>query len=202
LLSNSQSESAAIKREIERLNNAAAEQAMRRSQFAQRGAENDVKDPENQARFIEQSTIFTKRVLNREEAAIFDHCLAVIREFRARYRCKLNVCPQVSMGEVLGTPEDKSGNTTFSSFNAKRIDILICDDSWRPLVAIEHQGSGHTLSQNSEKRDRIKARALERAELLLIETGPEHCARSPKEFQAELKTKLIKAIEITTSVPP
>jgi hypothetical protein len=193
-------ESAALERDIRRLSDAAAEKAIRKSEAAQRYAQNDVSDPFNQIRFIELSAIRKKPVLNREETAIFGHCLAVIRGFR-RYGRKLNICPQVSMGEMLGTPDDEHSKMVYSSFNTKRVDILICDDSWRPLIVIEHQGSGHTLGEDWAERDFVKARALERAGVRLIETGPEHCGPAREEFKAELETSLLDACGIASPAP-
>jgi hypothetical protein len=195
-LKNFQNETAALKQEIKRLNDAAAEKAMRQSENAQRRAEYDVKDYENQIRFIEQSIIAPKHVLNHEENAIFGHCLAVTREFRTLHSYKLNVCPQVSMGEMLRTRDDEFSRT-YSSFNSKRVDILICDDSWNPLIVIEHQGSGHTVSDDWAERDHIKARALERAGVRRIETGPEHCARAREEFKTTLQMNLLDVYRIT-----
>lgn len=127
--------------------------------------ENDVKNTDNQGRFIAAAALKTKRLLNREERAVYRACIQFVRGTR------LKVCPQASMGEAIAAEaEDQAAaDNAHASYNSKRIDLLICDEDWLPLVAIEHQGSGH-YQGNAEARDRVKRLALERAGIGLVET--------------------------------
>jgi hypothetical protein len=127
--------------------------------------ENDVKNTDNQERFIGAASLRLKRLLNFEEEDKFWHAVSFARDKR------LQVCPQASMGEAIAAEaEDQAAaDNAHASYNSKRIDLLICDEDWLPLVAIEHQGSGH-YKGNAEARDRVKRLALERAGIGLVET--------------------------------
>lgn len=74
------------------------------------------------------------------------------------------------MGEIIRTIGDnRDAANAFSSFNSKRVDMLICDEDWYPLIAVEHQGEDHDQG-NAEERDRVKRLALERAGIGLVGT--------------------------------
>lgn len=125
---------------------------------------NSLKDTDNQFRFIEAASLRRKRLLNRPEERTFNACLTFVKGRR------LKACPQVSMGEIIRSiGEHRDATNAFSSFNSKRVDMLICDGDWYPLIAVEHQGAGHNQG-NAEERDRIKRLALERAGIGLVET--------------------------------
>lgn len=139
-------------------------EADRRRAWAQA---NDVKVTDNQLRFIGEARLYRKQLLNGSEDKIFVACLGFIKARGMR------VCPQVSMGEFIGTAEgSRNSANAFSSFNSKRVDLLICDRDWRPLIAVEHQGSGH-YQGDAEARDGVKRLALERAGVGLVETFDE-----------------------------
>lgn len=65
---------------------------------------------------------------------------------------------------------------TYGAFNAKRIDLVICDNAGVPRLAIEHQGAGH-IDRSSPERERqsllrndVKKQALASAGIRLLET--------------------------------
>jgi hypothetical protein len=65
---------------------------------------------------------------------------------------------------------------TYGAFNAKRIDLVICDNAGLPRLAIEHQGGGH-IDRSSPERERqsllrneVKKQALASAGIRLLET--------------------------------
>lgn len=72
---------------------------------------------------------------------------------------------QVSLGEILGS----SNEAAFLAVNSKRVDLLIVDADCRPLHAIEMQGKGHHLSDNTAARDAVKREALRRAGIGYLE---------------------------------
>ena len=136
-------------------------EADRKREWAQA---NSPRDTDNQYRFIEAVALRRTRLLNRLEERTFGTCLAFVKGRR------LKACPQVSMGEMIRTVHDgRDATNAFSSFNSKRVDMLICDEDWQPLIAVEHQGGGHDQG-NAEGRDRVKRLALERAGIGLVET--------------------------------
>jgi hypothetical protein len=81
----------------------------------------------------------------------------------------LRVSPQVSMGEFLKCAPDPS-DTVLWSYNARRVDFLVCDWQWAPVFGIEHHGSGHTMDKHFAQRDEIKLKALTIAKIGLAVT--------------------------------
>ena len=72
---------------------------------------------------------------------------------------------QVSLGEILASPDEAA----FFAVNSKRVDLLIVDADCRPLHAIELQGKGHHLNNNTAARDAVKREALRRAGIGYVE---------------------------------
>lgn len=72
---------------------------------------------------------------------------------------------QVSLGEILASPNEAA----FFAVNSKRVDLLIVDADCRPLHAVEMQGTGHHLSDNTAARDAVKREALRRAGIGYVE---------------------------------
>jgi hypothetical protein len=83
------------------------------------------------------SAVQPKTVLNGEEDKTFWQVWAWTKAKGLR----LN--PQVSMGEFLDTPDSARWTGVHGAFNPRRVDMLISDKKWNPLIVIEHQGSGH-----------------------------------------------------------
>lgn len=74
------------------------------------------------------------------------------------------VLAQVSMGEVL----QNTNYRAFLSVNSKRLDLLVINAKFEPLLAVEIDGSGHFLNDNSHSNDRIKTQALKQAGIVLL----------------------------------
>jgi hypothetical protein len=109
------------------------------------------------------SAVQPKTVLNGEEDKTFWQVWAWTKAKGLR----LN--PQVSMGEFLETPDSARWSGVFGAFNPRRVDMLISDKNWNPLIVIEHQGSGHRQG-NWRLRDAIKGEVLEIATMPRVET--------------------------------
>lgn len=165
-LTNSQKEAARLKSATESLHQKIEQDAANRRNRALEYKENDIKRPEVQLRVLANATIRQKRILNNEETPVFYAALRVAK------RLPCLVFAQVSMGEIMRTEDSEEGKTAHSAINSKRIDILICDTSGFPILAIEHQGSGH-YGNGAEDRDAVKRLALERAGIALLETFPD-----------------------------
>src|SRR5690606_2597441 len=77
------------------------------------------------------------------------------------------VMAQVSLGEVLSSPDPKA----FSTINSKRVDLLLISNGGQPIAAIEFQGDGH-YQGNAAARDAVKKDALRRAGVDYLEVKP------------------------------
>ncbi|GAB5448309.1 DUF2726 domain-containing protein [Gymnodinialimonas sp.] len=81
---------------------------------------------------------------------------------------------QVSMGEFLHVAGGRTGRaqrqSVFNAFNAKRVDFLIVDADWLPVVVLEYQGSGH-YQGNARARDAIKRAVCETAGIAFMEVA-------------------------------
>ena len=71
---------------------------------------------------------------------------------------------QVSLGEILASEDSDA----YWAINSKRVDILIVDEEFRPLHAIEFQGEGHHQG-TAAARDAVKREALRRAGIGYVE---------------------------------
>ncbi|AHM04348.1 hypothetical protein roselon_01995 [Roseibacterium elongatum DSM 19469] len=102
-------------------------------------------------------------VLNRSEERVF----AQLEHLVERNIMGHVLLAQVSMGEFLAIRRKGRSygawTSDFNRINAKRVDFLIVDPSWNPVLVIEYQGAGHygpdgarKLRRDAEKRDAIK----------------------------------------------
>uniref|UniRef100_B0T9H6 DUF2726 domain-containing protein n=1 Tax=Caulobacter sp. (strain K31) TaxID=366602 RepID=B0T9H6_CAUSK len=81
----------------------------------------------------------------------------------------LKLLAQVNMGGFIKPQPGAMEIEILATYNAKRVDFLVCAADDTPLFVIEHQGPGH-LQGNAEARDEIKRRVLHLAGLGLVET--------------------------------
>ena len=110
-----------------------------------------------------QSQLALQKVLNGEEQDVFWSAL------RWAQQNKLWLHPQVSMGEFLKAKDSSLKDKLFRTFNARRVDFLISDSNWTPVLVIEHQGGGHRQG-NWRLHDLVKGVVLRLAGLPLVET--------------------------------
>ncbi len=97
------------------------------------------------------------------------------------------------MGEFLDTPDSARWTGVHGAFNPRRVDMLISDKKWNPLIVIEHQGSGHQQG-NWRLRDAIKGEVLEIAKMPRVETVE-------KEPDESIHGKLDEAFAKTGALP-
>lgn len=97
------------------------------------------------------------------------------------------VMGQVSLGEILLSPNKDA----YNAINAKRVDLLIVDGACRPLHAIEFQGTGHHLRNDTAARDAIKREALRRAGIGYVEVAS---GDTPKQLRDTLR-KLARPVQ-------
>jgi len=124
-------------------------------------------DPADQLRTVMTATFEKKRLMSRSEARFFYFAETAI----ARRKLTWRVMAQVSLGEVLSSPDPEAHR----AINAKRVDMLIVSSAGEPLAAIEYQGSGH-YQGTAPARDAVKKEALRRAGVRYIEVTPDHGA--------------------------
>lgn len=133
-----------------------------------------VPDAADQLRAVEHADYGHKPLLRFQESKVFAAAEAAVHEAGVPWR----VFAQVSLGEVL-TCADREG---FNAINAKRVDLLIADEAFTPLAAIEYQGTGHHLGQ-AAARDAVKKEALRKAGVRYIEITHEH---GPEDVRREI----------------
>lgn len=96
---------------------------------------------------------------------------------------------QVSLGEILWS-DDKAA---FWAINAKRVDLLIVDSDCQPLHAIEFQGAGHHLSEETAARDAAKREALRRAGIGYVEVVSGDTPAEVREMVRKLVTREVQS---------
>jgi len=106
-------------------------------------------------------------LMSRAEASVFYTAERAIK----RLDIKGRVMAQVSLGEILRSPDDDA----FRAINSKRVDILVISQTGWPLAAVEYQGEAH-YQGTAYARDAVKKAALQRAGIAYLEVTPQHSA--------------------------
>ena len=149
--------------------------------------ERAVLDAADQLACVMAAQFKPRALLNQPERRL----LAVIDQALAEFTPGWRAMGQVSMGEILSSPDKDA----YFAVNSKRIDLLIVDADCRPLHAVEFQGTGHHLSGNTAARDAVKKEALRRAGIGFIEVVS-------GDTPAEVRQKIRKLIPPQASVRP
>jgi hypothetical protein len=117
-------------------------------------------DAADQLRHVMAASFGRKRLLSRAELEVF----RLVEAHLPRCGPGLRLMAQPSMGEFLETTDPLA----YRAINARRVDMLVVDTFGQPVLAIEHQGSGH-FQGDAAARDAIKREALRRAGIECIE---------------------------------
>jgi hypothetical protein len=120
-------------------------------------------DASDQLRVVMAAKFEKRPLLSRSEAQVMYAAEKAIREQRLDWR----VMAQVSLGEVLSSPDPKA----YSTINSKRVDLLLVSNGGQPIAAIEFQGGGH-YQGSAAARDAVKKEALRRAGVDYLEVKP------------------------------
>ncbi|MCW1384241.1 DUF2726 domain-containing protein [Novosphingobium sp. KCTC 2891] len=118
-------------------------------------------DAAEQLRCVMEADFKARPLLNKPERRLLSVIDKALQEERPGWRAM----GQVALGEVLWS-EDKAA---FWAINAKRVDLLIVDEDCHPLHAVEFQGTGHHLGDETAARDAVKKEALRRAGIGYVE---------------------------------
>lgn len=118
-------------------------------------------DAAEQLRAVMEAKFTARPLLNKPERRL----LGVIDKALAEETPGWRAMGQVSLGEILWS-DDKDA---FWAINAKRVDLLIVDCDCKPLHAVEFQGTGHHLGDETAARDAVKKEALRRAGIGYVE---------------------------------
>lgn len=106
---------------------------------------------------------FNKSVLmNKSEQLLFYKLGGLLETKHEKQYFKL--FPQVSMGEFI----QSRSTDAFKLINSKRVDFLIVDKQFNPVIVIEYQGNGH-YQNNAIERDAIKRECCRKAKIEYIE---------------------------------
>ncbi|HEY0646771.1 DUF2726 domain-containing protein [Phenylobacterium sp.] len=130
-----------------------------------RPTETQAPDAADQLRIVMGASFATRPLLSKEEARLLYIAEREIGELKRGWR----VMAQVSLGEVLSSPDPKA----YGAINSKRADLLIVSRRGDPLAAIEHQGGGH-YQGTAPARDAVKKEALRKAGVRYIEMTTDH----------------------------
>lgn len=161
-------------------------QRLRRSQKNKNTQEQKLHDfkkekAEENLRIARKNRYQKKTICNANEQAAYAAAWDVVR---ARQR-KERVLPQVSLGEIIMHPNGR----IHAAINSKRVDLLVTDAQFNPLIVIEIDGSGHYLSDYSRINDETKTLALRSADIPLLRIAAKH------DNHAEIRRMVRKGLE-------
>ncbi|WP_101774460.1 DUF2726 domain-containing protein [Pasteurella oralis] len=125
-------------------------------------AHSTILDKPDKLEILSKSTFRKCALMNKSESILYSKLANLLNTQHAEQGFKL--FSQVSMGEFIQS-DDQSA---FALINSKRVDFLIIDKDYKPLVAIEYQGSGH-YQRNAIERDMIKKECCRKAAIEYIE---------------------------------
>lgn len=148
-----------------------------------RNAKNDfrLKKAEENLRIVRENIFQKKRICNGNEQTAYAAALAVVRRRQRQER----VLPQVSLGEIITHRNER----VYAAVNSKRVDLLVTDAQFNPLVVIEIDGSGHYLANTSHINDAAKSLALRSAGIPLLRIA------ASDDNQAEIRKLVQKGLE-------
>ena len=127
--------------------------AQKRKRFKKTQAEENL-------RIVRENRYQAKKICNANERAAYTAACAVIWERQRKER----VFVQVSLGEIIMHPHGR----VHAAINSKRVDLLVTDEQFNALIAIEIDGSGHHLTNYSHINDEGKTLALRSAGIPLL----------------------------------
>ena len=113
-------------------------------------------DAADQLRCVENAKFSARPLLNAGERRVFSALDRAVAEHAPGWR----VMGQVALGEILASPD----KAAFAAINSKRVDLMIVDNEYLPIHAVEFQGAGHYQS-SAAARDAVKKEALRRAKV-------------------------------------
>lgn len=137
--------------------------------------------PSNALKIATTYKYYPKKLLNHSEKQLY----ALIQRLIAEHAPgRLILHAQVPLGEILHT----KNKYAYGTINFKRVDLLITDIEFNPLLAIEYNGSGH-YDKTALERDEIKRSALESANIrcLSIRENADPAAKIVEEMKHLVK---------------
>ncbi|MGE9516410.1 MAG: DUF2726 domain-containing protein [Solitalea-like symbiont of Tyrophagus putrescentiae] len=148
----------------------------RNKKFQKEREENDLSNHDNQLRFISNPYLRFElsNVINREaylnafryiETAINNVTSTYNIPHKYRVLAEVPLIACIKLNKDYGTKDARTKAT--HSYSAKRIDFLIIDPYGSPILAVEYNGSGHSLGSSSQIRDLIKEKVLKAVNLKL-----------------------------------
>lgn len=122
-------------------------------------------DASDQLRTVMGAPFRRQRLMSRTEYTVFRTVETHLRQCGPGFR----LMAQTSMGEFLSSPDRQA----YLSVNSKRVDMLVIDTFGMPVLAIEHQGSGH-FQGDAPARDAVKREAMRKAGIEFLEIFDYH----------------------------
>lgn len=117
-------------------------------------------DAADQLRLVMAAPFQRTRLLSNAELKVF----RLIEAHLPKCGPGLRLMAQPNLGEFVQSPDPMA----YRAINARRVDMLVIDTFGMPVVAIEHQGSGH-YQADAAARDAIKREVLRKSGIEYLE---------------------------------
>ncbi len=160
--------------------------------------------PKEKYRAVVMANLKSKPLLNEEEKKVFKMVFGFLERWNANLKNPsesrgLILLSQVSLGEFIG-PEKNEEDWSYEDKNAwfalqgRRVDFLIIDQNFHPILAIEHQGSGH-FQGDWKERDKLKQSVYRYAGIQLVKTTKSHLDQ-PNQVSGMIAGKLRRKYDV------
>lgn len=160
----------------------------------ERYQQNNLRDHDNQLRFIEEGNLKKTKLMNTPEYYLFLCLSDIIRDIPVKKYLYAQVC----MGSFLAQRQDRwLDSQAYSSINSKRCDFVITDNFGEVILVVEYNGTGHMGDdeEQTQKRDLVKAKALESTNIpLIVVTFDEFEGTRNEKLPSSIKDNIIKII--------
>mgnify|MGYP001183567197 CR=1 FL=1 len=154
------------------------------------------RDKDNKSVSIaKKGRFYAQGLLNQSEQKAYKALIRGLKELNTNYL----IYPQVSLGEIIRT--DRNNISAFNIINSKRVDFLIVDTSFNPVMAVEYHGSGH-FKGNYKTRDQVKEIALTKAGIKYVALHYKNDAKIAEHIKNEILDVLEPPVTESASTEP
>lgn len=144
--------------------------------------------PENQLRVIRENEFGPRKPINPEA---FKKVYRPVEQYLQQSQPGFRMFAEVGMGGFIQTTRKglsyRQRQFLYAAYGSKRIDFLVIDPFGRPALAIEYQGTGHAMRDDTVERDQVKRAILFAAGIRHIEV---HRLTDPAELIGDVTTQI------------
>ncbi len=111
----------------------------------------------------------TESLLYKAKASVFDKReVMLFQELKRQIPEGYHIFPKMRLADIMETTAaGREFHGQFNRISKKHIDFLICDQYYKPVLAIELNGSSHQTVR-AQKSDEFKKKAFENIDLRLV----------------------------------